>query len=311
MTNPKGDGPGDILANESGNPRPRTFSPSELPESPRRELSVLDDKRCLSAPLDVAVDDFTFGCSNPSSRLLYCGDCGQPLRVLIGCNSRWSSICPSCARRRAKKIEREFVDAVSSMRNPKFLTLTLNKRRGIMGNVERIWAMKKSLFRQIRKMGYRIECCVGVVELPNHLHLIIDSDYIQQATIKRLWRTLTGDSFGVDIRAVNVQRDGIRGAAAYISKYVSKSVHDEPKEYQPALDDGNNHHPVAVPFDLELLKGFHMVTSYNAGHGPRYPVLCPHCGSQDKMKLLHGSDDDRQHYLDWWCASVDPPGPPS
>jgi REP element-mobilizing transposase RayT len=271
-------------------------------------VAIVEDSRPPTfSSLEVPVDDFTFGCCNPSSRILYCGDCGQPLRVLIGCNSRWSSICPSCARRRAKKIERQFVVAVCAMSKPKFLTLTLNKRRGMLGNVNRIWPMKKALFRKLRDAGYRIDSCVGVVELPNHLHLIIDSDYIQQSTIKQLWRTLTGDSFGVDIRAVNVQRDGIRGAAAYISKYVSKSVHDEPREYQPALDDGANHHAVSVPFDLELLKGFHMVTTYNVDQGPRYPVLCAHCGSENKMRLLRGNEDDRQHYLDWWCASVDPP----
>ena len=197
------------------------------------------------------------------------------------------------------------------MIHPKFLTLTLNKRRGLLGNVERIWAMKKALFRRLRDLGYNIDSCVAVVELPNHIHLIIDSDYIQQSTIKQLWRTLTGDSFGVDIRAVNIQRDGMRAASAYISKYVSKSVCDEPKEYQPALDDGNTHHPVSVPFDLELLKSFHMISTYNIGRGPRYPVLCPHCGSQKKPSLIRGSEDDRQHYLDWWCASADPPGSPS
>jgi hypothetical protein len=54
-----------------------------------------------------------------------------------------------------------------------------------------IWSLRKDLFRRIRSAGYQIRGWVGVVEYPNHLHIVMDSEYIPQQQVSKIWKAVT------------------------------------------------------------------------------------------------------------------------
>lgn len=72
--------------------------------------------------------------------------------------------------------------------------------------------------RWIRR-PYKIGSWCGCIEPPNHVHIVMDCEYVPQYEIAELWHSITGDSMIVDIRAiVNRQR-----ATYYITKYITKT----------------------------------------------------------------------------------------
>jgi len=151
------------------------------------------------------------------------------------------------------------------MKHPKLMTLTLKK---VVGNVEDrllgLWELRKAAFKEIRRRGYLLNSWVAVIEPPNHIHLVIDSEFIPQRELSQIWRTVTGDSFIVDIRKVNMGRNP-KPVASYLTKYLSKA----------SKWDGIN---------LDRLEGFHLIGSM--GLPPRTPPrpVCV-CGIRHLLKL--------------------------
>lgn len=102
-------------------------------------------------------------------------------------------------------------------------------------------------------MGYKIPRWVGVIEPPNHIHLVIDAKYIPRAVIKNIWSRITGDSYIIDIR--RIAKNDFRSIAAYITKYLSKA------------SDWTG-------VNLDLLKGFHLIGSWGCPPPPPKKSLC-------------------------------------
>jgi len=208
--------------------------------------------------------DLAEGCNSP--RLIYfeCKECKRLVKVSIGCGKRFESFCPSCAARWRRRTFAKYYKGVLSMKTPKFLTLTLKKTGGrIEKRLLELWSMKKYLFKQLKRRGYSIPSWCGVIEPPNHIHLVVDCQYIPQRVISELWMEITGDSFIIDIRKVNA--NDLRQVAAYITKYLTKASNWE----------GVN---------LDLLKGFHLIGSWRLP--PRAPpqAICI-CGVRNLQKL--------------------------
>lgn len=180
---------------------------------------------------------------------------GRPIHAIFGCGARYAAVCPACSEKFARTKRNQIRDAILDMATPKFITLTLFKRIEQYENLDRLWDSRKALFKALRKKGYRIKSWIGVVELPNHVHIVADTSYIPQRTISELWKTITGDSFIVDIRAVRSRS----GSARYLSKYLSKSL-------SSALDPAR-------------FRGFHVVQSWGVPRCPKRPLTCPCCGS--------------------------------
>lgn len=138
----------------------------------------------------------------------------------------------------------------------------MKKYRGVKVDEERfkgLWALRKSAFRRLHDDGYEIRAWVAVCELPNHIHLIIDSVFIPQWKISEVWHSVTGDSYVCDIRAITTGRDGGNSAVAYVTKYITKA----------SAFDGVN---------LDLLSGFHLVGSHGLVHEDAPLGVCPYCG---------------------------------
>lgn len=178
--------------------------------------------------------------------------------LYLGCNKRFECFCSCCADKWRRKTRARYADAIRHFERPKFLTLTLSKARGKEENLTRLWSMRKALFRKLRDGGHDIRGWVGVIEPPNHIHMVVDSDYLPHYEISSVWHTLTGDSYIVDIRKLKNSGYSYRKAIAYISKYITKISNW----------DGIN---------LDFLKGFHIINSNGLVKTEKPIMACPLC----------------------------------
>jgi hypothetical protein len=191
----------------------------------------------------------------------------------LRCNKRFEVLCPDCSAHWRQAVVTKFKLGIANMKTPKFVTLTLKKKVNL--NVREIWKIRNYLFRILRRRGYRIDGWLGICEWPNHIHLVIDCDYVPQAELSEAWLVASDDSYIVDIRAVKDGR-GQRMAINYLAKYLGKSQGW----------DGEN---------LSNLKGFHLQNN----HGllldkPLHKCPCP-CGI-GPLRVV--SDDEFYHSLD-------------
>ena len=174
---------------------------------------------------------------------------------------------------------------LQAMKRPKMLTLTLrrdytNLRASNARNLDRLLACRKILFKKLRALGYDIDSWFCAIELPVHLHLVMDSDFIDFFTIKRLWKEITGDSDHVYIKALDFHRGGYHACLVYVVKYLGKSIDSE-------------------DCSMSLVSRRHMIQSYGL------PVLDPakmhcDCGAVGRYTLLRFQESSET-----WASFVD------
>lgn len=187
--------------------------------------------------------DSSAGCSEPREFYFECRDCHRPIKIKMGCGKRFEYFCRVCSKRWQRRTAHRYYMGSMMMKEAKFLTLTLRKTGGNMqSRLMSLWEKKKLLFKYLARAGYEIRSWCAVIEPPNHVHIIIDSEWIPKGEISALWRQITGDSFIVDIRPINPRSDP-RKVFAYVTKYMTKAGQWE----------GMN---------LDLLKGFHLIGSW-------------------------------------------------
>lgn len=225
--------------------------------------------------------DKSDGCSRPREFFFECPDCNRPIRITMGCGNRFDSFCPACSKKWQRKTRNRFLTGTNNMISPKFLTLTLRKDGGRMEErLLSLWAMRKRLFFYLKRAGYKIKSWCGVIEPPNHVHLIVDMDYIPKSVISETWKTITGDSFIVDIRKINAFGDP-RTVYSYVTKYMSKASS-------------------WTGINLEKLKGFHLIGSLGLTvNRSRKPVCI--CGSDRCLErrtadFWYATGEDRVDY---------------
>lgn len=147
--------------------------------------------------------------------------------------------CPICSRIKAQKIKKEIEKITENFENPKFLTLTLKTDEDLQKIFEKI----KKGFEKFKKNKFiknRIKKIIGVYEIKKkennkwyiHLHLIIDSLYLEQKKISEIWKKITGDSFIVYIEKVKNKKDLKNYLSKYITKmpYVYENLNENDKE---------------------------------------------------------------------------------
>lgn len=198
---------------------------------------------------------------------LVCSHCGYLYYANIGCGHR---SCPFCNRKWAFKLVTRYSPAVALMQSPKLVTLTLRTTpKRLRAEVIRIRKAWRNLIRRkpfdvsFRGGIYRIECKNIGNGWNIHLHCLVDSVYVSQKQISDAWRSITGDSFIVDIRKVN-NIFGVR----YVLKDMSKVDRLISPEYRAEYD--------------KAMKGLHLVDTFGSLYGSKVPVLhyaCPDCSS--------------------------------
>jgi len=149
----------------------------------------------------------------------------RQIRVVSNaCKLRW---CPVCAEARYMHIRSLVREWLLSVRNPKFLTLTMRHTNTPLSS--QINALYKHFrnFRLQKLISKKIRGGVWFFQLKRgkksgewhpHLHCVIDADYIDKVKLSLDWQNTTGNSFIVDIRRV---KDPGK-VADYVSRYCSR-----------------------------------------------------------------------------------------
>jgi len=140
------------------------------------------------------------------------------------CKLRW---CPMCAKARMRHLTSEVTSWFENVKNPKFLTLTLqHSEEPLHDQVEYLYQS----FQQFRKRSLikkKIDGGVWFFQIHKsdkdglwhpHLHCVIDSGFIRQESLAKLWKACTLTSSIVDIRAVKDPEK----MAAYVSRYAAR-----------------------------------------------------------------------------------------
>lgn len=143
--------------------------------------------------------------------------------------------CEPCQRAKAARIrqnlEKQLEEAVSSSprnkRTHRFVTFTLrHTNEPLKQQIEKLYRS----FKKIRREKCWAESQTGGVVMLEvklsegnwhpHLHVISAGNYMAQDELREAWHRITGDSFIVDIRALNRSKD----VGIYIAKYVTKGT---------------------------------------------------------------------------------------
>lgn len=140
------------------------------------------------------------------------------------CRSR---LCPFCGRARVVKLRLQVHQLLVAMKHPKHLTLTYRSNDEPLA--DQLHTLKAAFAKMRRMPAWRKAVQGGLysVEVTRspatgrwhpHLHVVIDSDYLHWAIIRKMWSSVIDGGENIWIRKVD-DRDR---AAAEISKYVAK-----------------------------------------------------------------------------------------
>lgn len=148
-------------------------------------------------------------------------------RVILvrnACRSRW---CPICARSKASFITEQATAWLKKITEPKFLTLTLRSTDAPLSEqVDRLYdglrlLRRRKFFKDAARGGvwfFQLTYNRDRKQWHPHLHILMDSNYLQKSALIAAWQEITGDSYIIDIKAVwNPE-----SAAAYVARYVSR-----------------------------------------------------------------------------------------
>jgi hypothetical protein len=173
------------------------------------------------------------------------------------------------------------------MAQPKFLTLTLKRRSLCRANIKFL----RNCFTRLRhrnnpkKFIWRATAGVYQIEIGTlddlgqanlHIHAAIDSPYMSQANLSKVWKEITGDSFIVDIRQALDARDIVW----YMSKHMGKMPTSRTLgKFLPWQHDLIN----AVLKGTRLVQGFGTLSHVSMD---LVGSMCPQCGSTEGFVLM-------------------------
>ncbi len=148
--------------------------------------------------------------------------------VRVVTNRCGDRLCLHCGRMRSARI-RDRLHAMCEGKKLRFVTLTLS------GKAQSLTEMLDRLYRHFRQLRQHdiwadnVDGGIAFLEVKwsekakrwhPHLHCLITGRYMSAGHLSQAWHAITGDSFIVDIQAV----DGSGGALKYVTKYASKPL---------------------------------------------------------------------------------------
>lgn len=219
--------------------------------------------------METGIIDMAGECPNAFERFFKCSNKERFYHFKIGCGKRFEVQCPTCSYKWMRKIKKRYSQAMANMKFPKLLTLTLikNKKTGelLKDDIKDIWAMRNNLFHKLKYEGYKPTAWFGVVELPNHVHIVMDcKKFIPYDLLSQWWKEASNGSYVVDIRPINVQ-DNPAQAVHYITKYLTKNARN-------------------VTVDIEKLRSFRLIQSWGLVY-QRVKFVCE-CGKENCLLVV-------------------------
>lgn len=149
---------------------------------------------------------------------------GKVRVISNSCRLRW---CPVCSEAKRARIRAEVSEWLSHVRKPKFITLTMS--HVALPLSEQIAALYRGfrLLRQHKAVKQSMRGGIWFVQIKRsetdgcwhpHLHIIADSNYIDKRVLSQEWFLSTGNSYIIDIRAVQNPQE----TCDYVSRYCAK-----------------------------------------------------------------------------------------
>jgi len=239
--------------------------------SHERELAVPQEQQILNFTRSlIAISEQTPERFCPNSHLFfkrYCDDCKITYIMSIGCHQR---TCSFCAAKREAKLIWEYQDACNIMQNPKLITLTApwfkNPRVGTKIMRASFRKLRRRMpFKYLFKMGiYGFHCEPrpgGMWFI--HIHALVDTKYIPQDILSRVWSKCLPGAVVTDIRKAWSPKGGLKYILGYITATKHLSGHED--EFNSEMD------------------GTHLVSTMGDMHATPMqhgPFICPHCGTE-------------------------------
>jgi len=139
------------------------------------------------------------------------------------CNQRW---CPMCQKTKRWIITNSVSEWVQTKKYVKFVTVTLKSSTDSLEfQVKRLYESfqvlrRQKLWKQSVRGGvwfFQLTMNSTTQEWHPHIHVLVDSDYINKKDLSKLWFKITHDSFIVDVRKV----EDPEKAAEYVARYAT------------------------------------------------------------------------------------------
>lgn len=224
-------------------------------------------------------------------------DTGEIKVISSCCRLRW---CPFCSQGRKWRVAEEVTQWVRGITRPKMLTLTFKHSQAPLDHqLKDLYAC----FRKFRLSNYirthvrggvwffQIKKSSDKTAWHPHLHCLIDSSFLDQHELSRLWGKITHGSSIVDIRSVYQPNK----VADYVSRYAAKPA---------MLSD------LSSTDRIELVTSLHsrrMVGTWGSAHTLSFRTTQPadaskwkSVGSYSTVSRLYFCDDHAHAIFDAW-----------
>lgn len=197
------------------------------------------------------------------------------------CNCCRHRLCAACARPAGFTVKENIRKHLGG-KTHRFLTFTLrHNHTPLRDQIDRLYRSFAALRRR-SEIAPALKGGVVILEIKisgrdglwhPHLHVLAEGSWIDQKDLSRNWYAVTGDSFKVDIRAIE---DADRGAL-YVSKYVTKPV-----------DDTVYLHPEMLDEYIQALEGRKTLATFGSWRGQRVRVPAQDDGTPETWKTVGG-----------------------
>jgi hypothetical protein len=188
-----------------------------------------------------------------SSRLASFGSCGSlttverseldDSRFRLRCNHCHDRLCTPCANGRSWRLQQALMSQFT-VDGALFITLTLcGKKESLTDLIDRLYRSFRNL-RQHPTWADKIKGGAAFLEIKwsdkaqrwhPHLHIVAQGGFVAQYDLSDAWRSITKDSYIVDIRRIRDKEHAARYVTKYASKPLNSSFGNTPKLLDEAV----------------------------------------------------------------------------
>lgn len=215
------------------------------------------------------------------------------------CNLRW---CPICSNARRRQITNEVGDWLLKCKGKRFITLTLkHENTPLAGQLDLLYTYfkylrKKKLWRDNVRGGvwfFQVTLSPSDGLWHPHLHILVDSKWIQQEVLSELWLKITKTSYIVHIKPVTSDAK----ASEYVARYGSRPAGLADKGLDGAIEIITALHNRRIVGSLGTARGLKLTPQ-----PPENPELWERVGSWYEVRTwFDKSETARLIYTAWVC----------
>ena len=212
-----------------------------------------------------------------SYKTLYCANCGFQHKVRLYCGDR---LCEICKEPNYHRLLSHYLPVVEKIKPYRLQQITLTHRNCQFLTKSKIDKIASDL-RKLRKSVFfksRVKGGLAVVECKHrndkvgwniHIHILVDSSFIPVKELSKVWLSITGNSFIVDVR----NEGDSRGSLFHLLKYFLKTPVILGADILNLKEDFNN-----------AFRGFRSLITFGSLYNWKadddvYHFKCPSCKS--------------------------------